>query len=32
MDFIMTSAKTGENVEKAFLNLIKVILDKISDQ
>ena len=32
MDFIMTSAKTGENVEAAFLNLIKVILDKISDQ
>jgi len=32
MDFIMTSAKTGENVEKAFLNLIKVILDTISNQ
>ena len=32
MEFIKTSAKTGENVEVAFLNLIKVILDKISNQ
>ena len=32
MEFIKTSAKTGENVEVAFLNLIKVILDKISKQ
>lgn len=29
-DFIVTSAKTGENVEKAFSNLIKIILDKIT--
>jgi small GTP-binding protein len=31
VDVIKTSAKTGENVEAAFLNLIKVILDKISN-
>ena len=29
-DLIITSAKTGENVEKAFKNLIKIILDKIT--
>jgi len=29
-DFIVTSAKTGDNVEKAFSNLIKIILDKIT--
>ena len=29
-DMIMTSAKTGKNVEKAFKGLIKTILDKIS--
>ena len=32
MECVMTSAKTGENVEAAFLNLIKVILDKVSNQ
>ncbi|TXT62079.1 MAG: Small GTP-binding domain protein [Promethearchaeota archaeon] len=30
MDFIITSAKTGLNVEEAFKDLIKTILDKIS--
>jgi small GTP-binding protein len=30
MDFIITSAKTGLNVEDAFKDLIKTILDKIS--
>ena len=29
MDFLLTSAKTGTNVETAFLNLIKKILDKM---
>jgi len=28
MEFISTSAKTGENVEEAFLRVIKTILDK----
>ena len=31
VDLIITSAKTGENVEKAFKELIKTILDKISN-
>jgi len=29
MDFLLTSAKTGANVEKAFNGLIKRILDKM---
>ena len=28
MDFISTSAKTGTNVEEAFLNVLKTILGK----
>ena len=28
MDFIPTSAKTGSNVEKAFMEIIKTILKK----
>jgi small GTP-binding protein len=30
MKFILTSAKTGENVEKAFKELVKTILDEVS--
>jgi hypothetical protein len=28
MEFISTSAKTGTNVEEAFIKVIKTILDK----
>ena len=31
-DFILTSAKTGENVEKAFKGLVKTILDEVSKE
>ena len=31
MEFILTSAKTGSNVEKAFKEIIKIILDKSLD-
>ncbi|TFG29528.1 MAG: GTP-binding protein [Promethearchaeota archaeon] len=32
MDIILTSAKTGENVEKAFKALVKTILDGVSKE
>ncbi|MFX0069519.1 MAG: Rab family GTPase [Candidatus Hermodarchaeota archaeon] len=32
MDFVLTSAKTGANVEKAFKELIKIILDEVSEE
>ena len=32
MDFIFTSAKTGENVEVAFKELVKTILDEVSKE
>ncbi len=32
MQFIYTSAKTGENVEKAFKELVKTILDEVSKE
>ena len=32
MSYVLTSAKTGENVESAFLELIKKILDFISSE
>lgn len=32
MEFIFTSAKTGENVEKAFKELVKTVLDEISKE
>ena len=32
VDLIITSAKTGENVEKAFVNLIKTLLEKIATE
>lgn len=32
MDLILTSAKTGANVEKAFNELIKIILDEVSEE
>ncbi|MHA2471992.1 MAG: hypothetical protein ACXAES_02030 [Promethearchaeota archaeon] len=28
MEFIITSAKTGENVEEAFVNLAKKVLEE----
>ena len=31
-EFILTSAKTGENVEKAFKGLVKKILDEVSKE
>ena len=31
-EFILTSAKTGENVEKAFKGLVKTILDEVSKE
>ncbi|MBN1802781.1 MAG: GTP-binding protein [Candidatus Lokiarchaeota archaeon] len=32
MDYMLTSAKSGENVEKAFLELIKSILEHVSSE
>jgi GTPase SAR1 family protein len=32
MNFITTSAKTGENVEDAFKALIETILDELSEE
>ncbi|MFX1258844.1 MAG: Rab family GTPase, partial [Promethearchaeota archaeon] len=32
MDFITTSAKTGDNVEKAFKEIIKKVLDKATNK
>ena len=31
MDLIITSAKTGQNVEQAFIQITKTILDLFSD-
>jgi small GTP-binding protein len=32
MDIVLTSAKTGENVENAFKSLVKTILDQVSKE
>ena len=32
MEYLLTSAKTGKNVEEAFKNLTRVIIEKISEE